>query len=224
VLIKALLVHGASWQQSSDLLHEIVKNKHGVPPKFIKKHVTPYLGYGAVNGQRVLNCTDSRVTLLGWGELETEHAHEFLFPLPEALGRAAVERRLTTTLAWISPTNWQSRQYRQARLYIDNITGDNYIPKGEQLTLNREGIDWHTTRRGTVQHDILIGNQADPLVNGGNLVIKIDCRKDAPGLANGTAIRYGLAVTLEVNESEKIKIYEEVKQKLAILNPVRPRP
>jgi hypothetical protein len=224
VLIKSLLVHGASWQQSSDLLHEIVRDKPGVPPTYIKKHITPYLGYGVVNGQRVLSCTDSRVTLLGWGELELDKAHEFIFPLPEALGRAAVEKRLTTTLAWISPTNWQSRQYRQARLYIDNLTGDNYVPKDEQLTLHREGIDWNTTRRGTVQHDVLVGRQADPLVNEGTLVLKVDCRKDAPGLAPGTTIRYGLAVTLEVNESDKIEIYEEVRQKLAILNPIRPRP
>lgn len=224
VLIKALLVHGASWQQSSDLLHEIVKDKPGVPPNYIKKHITPYLGYGVVNGQRVLSCTDSRVTLLGWGELELEKAHEFLFPLPEALGKVAVEKRLTTTLAWISPTNWQSRQYRQARLYIDNLTGDNYVPKDEKLTLNRDGIDWNTTRRGTVQHDVLIGHQAEPLTNKGNLVLKVDCRKDAPGLAPGTTIRYGLAVTLEVNESDKVKIYEEINQKLKLMTPIRPRP
>ncbi|HEX8327738.1 MAG TPA: S8 family peptidase [Hymenobacter sp.] len=224
VLIKSLLVHGASWQQSSDLLHSIVKYKPGVPPKFIKKHISPYLGYGVVDDQRVLSCTDNRVTLLGWGELETEHAHEFVFPLPEALDRATVERRLTITLAWISPTNWQSRQYRQARLYIDNITGDNYVPKGEQLTLERKGIDWKTTRRGTVQHDILVGSQADPYINGGELIIKIDCRKDAPGLNSKDTIRYGLAVTLEVNENTGVKIYEEIKQKLAVLNPIRPRP
>ncbi|MGI4743395.1 MAG: S8 family peptidase [Janthinobacterium lividum] len=222
VLIKALLVHGAGWQQSSDLLHEIVSKKPGVPPNYIKKHVTPYLGYGVVNGQRVLSCTDSRVTLLGWGELELEKAHEFLFPLPEALGKVAVEKRLTTTLAWISPTNWQSRQYRQAKLYVDNITGDNYVPKDENLTLRRDGIDWNTTRRGTVQHDVLVGHQAEPLTKKGNLVLKVDCRKDAPGLEPGATIRYGLAVTLEVNESDRVKIYEEVRQKLK--KPIRPRP
>ena len=223
VLIKALLVHGAGWGKSSSTLHDIIKNKPGVPPTFVKKHITPYLGYGVVNGQRVLHCTDNRVTLLGWGELATEHAQEFVFPLPEALERATVEKRLTVTLAWISPTNWQSRQYRQARLYIDNIKRDNYIPRSEQLTLEREGIDWKTTRRGTVQHDILVGSQADPYVNGGNLIIKIDCRKDAPGLINTDTIRYGLTVTLEVNEDTGIEIYEEVKQKLAVLNRVRPR-
>ncbi|WP_400190684.1 S8 family peptidase [Hymenobacter sp. B81] len=215
VLIKALLVHGAGWGNSSRRLYDIIEAKPGVPPKFVKKHITPYLGYGLVDPQRVLSCTASRVTLLGWGDLMDEKAHEFLFPLPEALEGLSIEKRLTITLAWLSPTNWLSRKYRQARMYIVNITGRNYAGNGEILSFERKGVDWKTTRRGTVQHDLLVGDQAEVYVQDGNLVVKVDCRRDAPGLAKADLTKYGIAVTLEVNERTGIEIYEQVRDKLA---------
>ncbi|MGY2132298.1 S8 family peptidase [Hymenobacter sp. HD11105] len=223
VLIKALLVHGAGWGASSTNLFDIIQAKPGVPSGYVKKHVTPYLGYGMVDCQRVLSCTDSRVTLLGWGKLIDKKAHEFTFPLPPALEQLSIEKRLTITLAWLSPTNGKSRKYRQSRLYIDNITGVNarYVNANESITLERKGVDWKTTRRGTVQHDLLIGDQAEVYVNSGNLIVKIDCRRDAPGLTTSDQIRYGVAVTLEVNARTGIEIYEEVKQKIDLINRVR---
>jgi hypothetical protein len=222
VLIKALLVHGAGWGSSSQSLFDIIETKPGVPAKFVKKHITPYLGYGLVDNQRVLSCTDSRVTLLGWGELMDKKAHEFVFPLPPSLEGLSIEKRLTITLAWISPTNWLSRKYRQSRLYIVNITGRNYVTAGESLSVERKGVDWKTTRRGTVQHDLLIGDQAEVYVRGGNLIVKVDCRRDAHGLATTDLTKYSIAVTLEVNERTGVEIYEEVKDKLTA-GRIRPR-
>ncbi len=223
VLIKALLVHGARWGNSSDALHELVKQQPGVHASYVKKHVTPYLGYGVVDSQRVLFCTDSRVILLGWGELAPETAHEFVFPLPEILENVSIEKRLTTTLAWLSPTRWQSRLYRQARLYVNNVDGVGYSPEGEQLDLDRKGVDFKTIRRGTVQHDILVGSRPETYFKEGKLILKVDCRSDAPGLTQNDTVRYGFAATLEVPERTGMHIYEEIKQRLAILNRIQPK-
>jgi hypothetical protein len=215
-IIKTLLVHGAKWSQGHEELADIVSDKLGVPSNYTKKHVTPYLGYGVVNGQRVLYCTDSRVTLLGWGELKKEKAHEYTFPLPKGIETRAIYKSITVTLGWLSPINWQTRKYRKARLYFENITGEPPRTDSEQLTLEREGVDYHTARRGTIQHDILSGRGAEAYINDGNLIIKINCREDAQGLSTLEMIPYGIAVTFEVEESDGIPIYDEVKQRISI--------
>jgi hypothetical protein len=223
VLIKALLVHGARWGKGSEHLHELVKQQPGVHASYVKKHVTPYIGYGVVDTQRALFCTDNRVILLGWGALVPESAHEYVFPLPASLENENIEKRLTTTLAWISPTKWQSRLYRQARMYVDNITSKDYTTEGEQLALARQGIDFNTTRRGTVQHDLLTGDRPEVYFKDGNLMLKVDCRSDAQGLTKKDTVRYGFAVTLEVPERTGVHIYEEIKQRLAIMPNIKTR-
>lgn len=223
VLIKALLVHGAKWSQSHEELANIVANQLGVSTNYVKKHVTPYLGYGLVESSRVLSCTDNRVTLLGWGELKKEKAHEYTFPLPKGIETHAIQKSLTITLAWLSPTNIQTRKYRKARLFFDNITGVRIRRDTEHLTLEREGVDYNTSRRGTVQHDILSSNNAEAYINDGNLVIKINCREDAIGLSTLDSIPYGIAVTFEVDNAGGIPIYDEVKQRLSLQPRIRPR-
>lgn len=207
VIIKSLLVHSASWSESSDFLLKIIKNLPGSASNTSKKNILPYLGYGSIDPERILYCTEKRVTILGFGKLYDGQAHLYKFPLPPSLSRGKMDKKLTITLAYNSPLNFKTRQYRKAQVFFDNVKHNNH------LELDRSYYDFRTSQLGTVQHDILIGDKADVFVDGDFLEIKINCREDASELGK-LPIKYGLSVTLEVKENTDIKIYEEVRQRV----------
>ena len=205
VLLKTLVVHSAQWTNAWDLYQNILKN--GQNGKKFREYVGRFLGYGLVNVSKVLACTDQRVTVLGVGQLQDGEADEFILPLPPSLSAVAYRRRLTITLAWLTPVSTTRQNYRIAHLWF-NPTQQN------SLALSRIHADHTAVQRGTVQHEILEGDSAVPFQDGDAIAIKVNCRADAGEIYE--PIRYGLAVTLEVAESLAIPIYEEIRDRLAI--------
>ena len=206
VLMKALLVHGADWADAQMLYESVLKdpqNSH----KF-KERLGWFLGYGLTNLAKVMTCTEQRVTVLGFGELDDGDGAEFILPLPPGLSAVNRRRRLTITLAWLSPVSSTRQKYRIAHLWFGSK--NSIAPK-------RVCADYYAVQRGTVQHEIFEGNRAVGFSDGENIVIKVNCRADAGEIP--TPIRYGLAVTLEVAEEADIPIYQEVRDRLAV--PVR---
>jgi hypothetical protein len=155
-------------------------------------------------------CTDQRVTILGFGQLADGEGQEFLFPLPPSLSAVTQKRRLTITLAWLTPVNSKHQNYRVAHLWFD--PKNNLAPK-------RMCADHDAVQRGTVQHEVLEGNKAMDFQDGDAIVIKVNCRADADEIREN--IQYSLAVTLEVSEGVNIPIYQEVSERLRIRIPVR---
>lgn len=218
VIIKCLITHGAAWGEAYNILNPLIRNLPGVASSRIRSHITPYLGFGLVDSDRVLYCTEHRVTLIGFGQLSkdpTGNAHIYSFPLPPSIGQQRIEKKVIVSLAWLSPLNFRTSKYRKAQLYFNNLRHNDY------LSLNREYYDFDLAQKGTVQHDILVGNQADAFIDGDMLKIKVNCREDASSLSIHENIRYGIAVTLQIQENVGISIYEEVKQR--IQQRVRPR-
>ena len=204
VLLKALLAHGSDWSDAGELYDQILKN--GQNSKTFKDYVGRFLGYGTANIAKVLACTQQRVTVLGVGALGDGSGDEFSFPLPPSLSTTTERRRLTITLAWLTPTSNTRQSYRVAHLWF-NPTQQN------DLARTRLNADHRAVRRGTLQHEVLEGDSAIPFQDGENIIIKVNCRNDAGEIVE--LIRYGLAVTLEVAEGTHIPIYPEVRQRLA---------
>jgi hypothetical protein len=166
------------------------------------------MGYGIPEIGRVLECTDQRATLLGFGELQDEQGHIFQLPLPPSLSTRYDWRRLTCTLAWLSPTAANTQKYRTANLWFE-VEG--------VLAPNRQGISggqngWRSVRRGTLQHEIFEGNTAEPFSDGDTISIKVNCRADAGKIT--TPVPYGLAVSLEVAENINLPIYNEIRTRI----------
>jgi len=176
VLIKALLVHGASRGSAGKFFEQPLREHEGVPNKTIKKHIGAYIGFGKVKQDRILYCTDQRVTLIGFGELTKEK---------------------------------QSGKYRKAHLFFGNIS--NYQ---DDVSFNRIEYDFDNSKRGTVQHDCLIGSKADAYMDGTDLVIKVSCKQDASGFKIDTKVKFGLAVTFEILNNNSIKIYNEIRYRV----------
>lgn len=214
VMLKALLVHSARWNQEHPILHSILTNRPGVANNTVKKNILSYIGYGCSDVTQVLNCTDYRVTLIGFGKVRKEKAQLFSFPLPQSLAQKAIHKRLSITLAWFTPINFKTFKYRKAQLYYDNLASNSTSNHDSIVYLERPFYDFDTGQKGTIQHDILEGDKADIFVIGDHIKIKVNCREDASGLSAFQDIRFAIAVTLEVKETDRIPIYEEIRQQV----------
>ena len=220
VLLKALLVHGASWDGSVDILRNVLSDDPQIDPRGIKDRICSYLGYGATNANKILYCTDQRVTLLGFGEIKKDNGHVYSFPLPNLLHERAYRKRLAVTLAWFSPLNFNTAKYRQAALYFNNMAYDRERRPDEPIHFTHANAGFRIARKGTVQHDILEDDEVGYYLDGTNLNINVNCKEDAGGL-RGQLIKYGLAVTLEVTENVPVPIYQEIAQRIQTQTKIR---
>lgn len=209
VLIKALLVHGAQHDEQAEraLTDSLKTSKNSIR---FKEVMARYIGYGAVNIERVLACTEQRATVMGCGEIKENQVHEYRFPLPLGLSGSQVWRRMVVTLAWFSPINSAHRNLREAKLELK--------PAGKwketELKLERQEADNNQVLRGTVQHEILEGeSQIAAYQEDGHILLHVTCKADATEKLD-VAIPYGLAVTLEVTEGVGIPIYQQIRDKI----------
>lgn len=202
VLLKALLAHGAEW---GEIENSIVNARSDITDWQRKKDiVTRFIGYGLADVDKALTCTEQRATLIGFGAVGDGNALEFRAPLPPSLNAQRVNRRLTITLAWLSPVNSQNAKYRSALLWVD--------PPQESLNASRLNCESNQVRRGTLQHEICEGQNALAFVDGQNLIFKVNCAADAGKLE--MPIRFALCVTLEVAEGLNLPIYQEIRQRI----------
>lgn len=202
-LLKAMLVHGCSWGDIGSRISEVLRTPEN--GRQLNGLISRWMGYGMPQVDRVLDCTNQRATLLGFGQLSDGAAHVFRLPLPPSLGSRPEWRRLTVTLAWLSPIAANTQKYRIASLWFE--TGNN------GLAPERSDADWRAVRRGTVQHEVFEGQKAEPFIDGDVIEIKVNCREDAGKIQN--PIAYGLAVSLEVSEGVGIAIYDEIRTRIA---------
>lgn len=209
ILIKALLVHGA--KQDDDACKAITAAlKTRDNSRQFKEVMARYLGYGAVQIERVLTCTEQRGTVLGCGEIRENEIHEYRLPLPPGLSSSQAWRRMVVTLAWFSPVNPDHRNFREAKLELSPVGGWGDLP----LKLARQDADHNQVLRGTVQHEVVEGSkQIAAFQDGDSVLLHIACKKDATARLD-EAIPYGLAVTLEVAEGIQIPIYEQLRTRL----------
>lgn len=208
VLIKALLVHGSVQDRQAKRAVECLKNQHN--SRQFKTVLVRYLGYGAVNVNRVLGCTEQRGTVLGFGEVDTEQIHEYRFPIPGAFSEQKTFRRMVITLAWFSPINPRHRYLREAKLEIKPAKKWDETP----LKIKRTDGEHNQVKRGTVQHEVLEGeDQLASFQEDEEIVLQIICKKDATDKLE-EKIPYGMAVTLEAAEASNIPVYTKIRERL----------
>jgi hypothetical protein len=211
VILKAMLVHGASWGDDEDLIDRVFDGPDNGQERWrrIKRYAAQFLGYGPADFERGTVCTDQRVIVLGCGELLPEEGHVYNVPLPPALNAQKVMRRLTITLAWFTPINSRHRSYRVADLW--------FTPPESNLRVKRRDADHDAVCRGTVQHEVLEGTSAVSIIDGDTMPVQVNCRPEAASKFNA-AIPYALLVTLETAQPLATSIYTEVKAKIDALH------
>jgi hypothetical protein len=205
VMSKCLLAHCATWKQDAvTTLLNSIPHRTGND----KDTVSRFIGYGRIDSPRIFECTQQRVTLIGYGALHSEEGHLYKLPLPVSISGSVMWRQLTVSLAWFSPINSLNQIYRQAKLWYDFPDDD----VSSILNVNRKFYDNLSVMRGTLHHEIFDGTRASAFVDGTDLSIRVNCKKDASDFEE--AIKYGFAVTLEVLPVTNIDIYTEVRSKI----------
>ena len=165
-MLKALIAHGANWGALAENI--LGRRADLVDWRQQKDFVARWIGYGPVDVRRVLECTEERATLIGTGEVAVDEALVFSVPLPPSLAGKAVFRRLTITLAWFTPANPAHRNYRRAKLW--------FTPPQTELAVKRNNSVYDkAAQRGTLQHEVLDGEDALAYVDGQKSNAKLLC-------------------------------------------------
>jgi hypothetical protein len=198
VLAKTLLVHAARWGETGDALRDHL----GLSAQRRRRELTQLLGYGPVDVTRVATADRVRAVLIGAASIGRDKRQTFYFPLPSMLAATTEWRRMTITLAWLSPVNTRSQKHRMARLVVH--------PPRSELGIEPIEADRYAIRNGTVQHEVLEGQAVVAYTAGSAMAISVDCRVDAGTLP--APIRYGLAVSLEVAPSVQADLHAQVRQ------------
>ncbi|HET6929266.1 MAG TPA: S8 family peptidase [Candidatus Acidoferrum sp.] len=210
VILKTLLVHGASWGRAGDEIERIFA---ALDWRTRSRLQGRFLGYGEISIDRCLFATDQRVLLLGWDEIGDEEGHIYEMPLPPSLSASRIRRRLTVSLGWFTPINPRHMDYRKASLWFQ-------VPEAA-LGVEKKDADFDSTKRGTLQHRVMEGEDAKVFVDGDKLRITVSCKEDAGLLTE--RIPYAVAVTLEVAEAAQVNLYEEVRTRIRPEVAIAPR-
>lgn len=203
VIVKALLAHTAEWEE----LRTHVLDAHPSVTDNLRQRrlVARFAGYGRVDIDKALACTEQRATLIGVGLLRNKKGVEFRAPLPPSLvGANRIERRLTVTLAWISPVNPRNTKYRVASLWVESPSA--------HIETSRQEAEARQARNGTIQHEIFEGDRAFALVDGDEIIFRVSCV--AKGGRLWEPVKFALCVSLEVAASERAPIYDEIRARL----------
>jgi hypothetical protein len=208
--LKALVVHGASLGDALTSVSEAFAGR--VDPGKLREFVTRFVGYGSLVGPAVQGSTGTRATMLGGGRLGADEAHVYDIPLPPSLSGKAGQRRLTMTLAWLTPTNPRDRRYRRARLWLSS-------PESE-LRVGRTQADWRASQRGTIQHEIFEGTGAAAYDDGQGLAVRVNCAPHAGTL--DAEVPYALLFSIEVAPELEVDVFSEVRERIRPAVEVRP--
>jgi len=209
-LLKAMMIHGCSWGRAGSQIEAVMHDEWG--SHRAKTKISQWLGYGSPDISKVMGCHEQRITLLGFGQLRDGEAHVFHLPLPPSLSGRRERRKLTVTLAYLSPIAASTQKYRVASLWYEIVN--------DPLGVARAEADWRAVRRGTVQHEIFEGEGAHPFSDDDTLDIKVNCRNDAGKIE--APVRYGLIVSLEVAQDVNIAVYDEIRTHIATTVMIRP--
>lgn len=197
ILLKAMLTHGASWESVADKLALSMETS----PKQLSK----WLGNGIPNIHHVIECTKERITLIGLGALKKDEGDIFRLPLPVDFSSRLMKRKLTVTLAYLSPVAPNKQAYRGAQLWFNIDDGK------KMLVPERQNTEWQAVRKGSLQHEIFIGE--DPIVwNDDDLIIKVNCKEEAVKI--DTPIPYCVFVSFEVAEGFDVDLYAAVSSRI----------
>ena len=197
ILLKAMITHGASWESVAPLLASVTDDS----PKKLGK----WIGNGIPNIERVMECTKERITLIGLGSLKKDEGDIYTLPLPVDFSSRLLSRKLTVTLAYLSPIAPTRQAYRTAQLWFD------IDEAGHKLVPDRQNTEWQVVRKGTLQHEIFTGEKAI-VWNDDDLRIKVNCTQEAGKLTN--AVPYCLFVTFEVAEGFDVDLYTDVSTRI----------
>jgi hypothetical protein len=215
MLLKAFLVHAASWPPSGARLIRETTGPTGNSQHVRRKdNIRRYLGYGLVDTERAIRCATDRATFWAVGDIAREQAVPVSVPVPALIGGKAQTHEVRATLAWLAPAKPGTLRYRGARLKLREPEGLRTLG----VKSERSQPDQNQAARGTVIHRRWSGHDAATVTPGDWLVFVIQRDPDPLDIESGS-VPFALVVTIEMPSVQGI--YEEVRARLGLAVQVR---
>jgi hypothetical protein len=114
VLARGMLVHGAQWGTAGETLRRQLE----IDGLEARKELVQCWATAQSTPRDCSPVIESVPSLSGHHPPSTGQRRTFSYLLPPSLSATTLWRRLTVTLAWISPVNTRSQKYRMARLQL----------------------------------------------------------------------------------------------------------
>lgn len=194
-----------------------VAHGHRIPSDLrVHPALGPYShGFGVAQRDLAEGCEAHEASILYVGSLGANEQSTLALPLPNGL-QAVGLKRITATLAWLSPVNWRHRQYRRAALDFAKPTG--FTDLGGYLD-----VDGERSKRGTLQHGVWEVNRAVAGGVGSTIDLTVQCREQAGGL-NGERVDFAVVLSLWVAPELGVDVYTQVAQQVVapVLVPATP--
>jgi hypothetical protein len=205
-LIKAMLVHCASWRDAEKFIRSIVDPHGTMHHEHWRREVCRHLGYGFMDPDDAVACNDDRATLWATGSLGPEAAIAFDVPIPATLGAQADHREVRVTLAWIAQVRPGHLAYRAVKLRIAALD-KNELDSAGITTTNGQPPN-SQSEGGTIVH-----RRWCDLAGGPTIPLQIQREKDQ-GLPIDEPVSFGLTVTIEMPGAAQI--YTEVRNQILL--------
>lgn len=210
VILKALLVHSARWEDDTVHALKTIINENGkLHWEHERDEISRFLGFGCPDIERVVDCAENRATLIGWNTIHSKETDRFAVPLPAELDGTAGFRALSVTITWLTPITHSHRMYRLAKLKA-GPGGDRQFSIGARNA--KQQPSHNALGKGTVYHQRWEGEDAAEFVDDGNLVLDVTCSPAAGELDD--PITYAVVATLEVGQGVDVPVYERVRERL----------
>lgn len=164
-------------------------------------------GYGSLSRHLGDGCDTNEAAILYVGDIGENESRTLAFPLPDGL-QARGLKRVSATLAWLSPVNWRHRQYRRAALEFTQPTG--FTKLGTAL-----GAVGDRPKRGTLQHVEWEITKAVGAGQGSDLELTVNCKGQAGGL-QGERVDFAVVLSLWVAPELNVDVYTQVRQQVAL--------
>lgn len=210
VILKTLLTHGTSWGDIGDLLDDVYPPQERYKHAQRRDNIAKFLGYGRPDLKRIISGADNRITLLAEDHIVHDKLHEYRLPIPSAMINNRELRSITLTLGWSTPVTTHSVDYRGVALKLVNSEGKSGFWKGVERQLQPH---YTTGQRGTLLHIKLEGKNLVKLAEQGGIFVGVQAMARHP-THNEVEVPYALAVTLEMGQSLRTGIYNEVRQEI----------
>lgn len=172
-------------------------------------------GYGSLERHLADGCDPNEAAILYVGNIGDNESRTLFFPLPDGLEVRGI-KRVTATLAWMSPINWRHRQYRRAALEFSQ-------PKGFTKLGTALGAVGDKPKRGTLQHVEWEVAKAVGVGQGTDLELTVTCKPQAGGLQGGR-VDFGVVLSLWIAPELNVDVYAQVRQQVAARVAIRPSP
>lgn len=196
---KGNAAHGASWNGWDQLFQGIL----GISGNSAKNALHRYLGYGEPDVERVKECTKEQVTLIGFGDIAQDKAFVYSIPIPIEFHEKSLKRKLTVTLAYLSPIHPSSIKYREKQVWVT-------INNGNSLIGSRAEYDYHAVQRGTLQPEIFENDSIEVWDIDQSIELKVNCRGYASENNPEMLIPYALFATFEMAPDCGVDVYQKV--------------